>query len=162
MYNEIIKIINLPIDDYNKQSRYFYKKLESEQIAIMSIKQKLYNYADDDNDKKKLATLKKDPAKFERAVLLLAIIYYRQSEKSEKLKAQIKNERLKNRGNKPNLLEDKIRAIFAEIQLYRRDGKNYVEITNILKKYHRTMFSRFKLTPSYVRRIILKLETEKQ
>lgn len=107
-----------------------------------------------------MAELKKDPAHYERAVMILAIQNYESVKKSEKLKAAIKSERLKNRVKRTPLLENKVRGIFSEIKVYRREGASFVEITKILKKHHRAMFGKFILTPSYLRRIILKIESE--
>jgi hypothetical protein len=160
MYEQIIKIINLDIEQANDYFKFFSKKLPIEQEEILAMKQKLYNNFDDEEDKKKLAQLKKNPAKYERAILIGAIASYRNMKKSEKLKAAIKNERLKNRVKRPAFLENKIRSIFSEVAVYRKEGATFVDICNILKKKHRTKFNNFKLTPSYLRRIILKIESE--
>ena len=160
MYEEIIKILNLDSKQANNYFKIFSKKLPIEQEEILAMKQKFYNHFEDEEDKKKLAQLKKNTAKYERAILISAIADYQIMKKSEKLKAQIKNERLKNRVKRPAFLENKIRSIFAEIKVYRKEGATFVDICNILKKKHRTKFNNYKLTPSYLRRIILKIESE--
>lgn len=162
MFREISHILDLPPEEAKKHYKFFTNRLIIEQEEIFAMKQKLYNFYSDEEDRKNLTELKKNPARYERAVMILAIQNYRNLKKTEKMKSAIKNEKIKNRVKKPSLLENKFRSIFPEIQLYRQQKSTFVEITKLLKKYHRTMFSKFKLTPSYVRRIILKLENEKQ
>ena len=156
MLNKIKNIQNLSSAEANIFFKIFAKKTQEEQTLIIGWKQKLYNNFKDDY----ISDLKKNPPSYERIILILAIQLYENNKKSEKIKAYIKNQKLKNRVKKPITLENKFRSIFAEIETYINNGSTYVDITNILKKHHRTMFSGFKLTPSYVRRIILKIKNK--
>lgn len=151
MFEKISQILDLPPEEAKKDYKFFAKKLIIEQEIIFAMKQKLYNSYSDEEDRKKLTELKKNPARYERAVMILAIQDYIKLKKTEKMKNRVK---------KPSLLENKLRSIFPEIQLYRQQKSTFVEITKLLKKYHRSMFNDYKLSPSYIRRVILKLESE--
>ena len=160
MFAEISRILDFSAEETKKHYKFFTNRLIIEQEIIFAMKQKLYNFYSDEEDRKNLTELKKNPARYERAVMILAIQNYRNLKKTEKMKSAIKNEKMKNRVKKPSLLENKLRSIFPEIQLYRQQKSTFVEITKLLKKYHRSMFNDYKLSPSYIRRVILKLESE--
>ena len=62
---------------------------------------------------------------------------------------------------KNNNLEHKISIIYSEISLLKNNGFSWQRIAKEIKIRHRRLFEKYKVTPSYLRRVYFKLANQK-